>query len=589
MEEGKTEAEFDEFEELLGEITNATSGNRRSEESELKRACLDESLSSICVNSYKGPSRQKLQDNGRLDDGKTLLNKIQQSPIRRAQPEETDLPRAQSLTSPFAELSFNDGTAMEVGNPTAANCQTIQNTNFSLRGKFPDSLKEQDSIMNSPMTAVPAILSPRPSNAPSTKVGQQSTNLLKITPEEFKRCQISYCQPIENFSTAVPVTHAVHGFRFLSNVPVPGMQFPFMSDQQQFFLDARHQLPYLHSQQINSNLTGWRNIEEEHYSRMHQRYLQQHHNQRVEDQHLVPENCSLSSRIAGRNLRHPHFEVPFCHQLGQFNQEPLWTNYAMTLRVDQSNPSMDFNVIEVLDKVGKQSFPERILTRSHGMDILKTVKIGANESLVHAGENKNFLSNRHLWHDLSPPCFGCFYLDNLNPWSASPGTADNSTDLKPVPQKFNSLHEVAGKIYLMAKDQHGCRCLQKIFSEGTPQDVESIFSEIINHIVDLMTDPFGNYLVQKLLEVCDENQQKQIIYSITRKSGELVRISCDMHGFALSFSLSLFHVHTNAMCLRMFSVMCLSLFFLQQSLTIFNCSTFPPTAGLGQYKRLLKL
>ncbi|KAF3444383.1 hypothetical protein FNV43_RR14075 [Rhamnella rubrinervis] len=530
MEEGRTELEFDEFEKLLGEIPNATSGNPHFEESEPKRAYLDESLSSLCMNSYKGPLGKKLQYNGRLDYGKNLLNKIQQSPIKRAQPEETNLPDTQPLTSAFVELSFHDGVTMEAVNPTSANCRTIQNSNFSLDGKFTNSLKKQISSMDSPMIAVPTIQ--LPDNVPSTKVGRQSTNLSKVNPEELKRFQVTYCHPNENFSAAVPVAHVVHGFQFLSNQPVPGMQFPFMSDQQHVFLDAQSRLPYLHSQQINSHQIDWRNFEEEHYCRMHQRYVQQLHNQRLEDQHLVPENHNLLSRITGRNPRHPHFEVPLCHQLGLFNQEPFWNNYAMTRSLNQSNPafsSTDFNVMGVLDKVGMRSFPEKILTRTHGVDTLKALKfgsVGANESLIHVGENENSSSNGQCRHNLSIPCSGYFQLDNLNPWCLLPDT----TDLKGIPQKYNSLDEVTGKLYLMAKDQHGCRFLQRKFSEGTPEEVEKIFLEIINHIVELMTDPFGNYLVQKLLEVCDEDQQKQIIHSITRKSGELVRISCDMHG-----------------------------------------------------------
>ncbi|CAH1441497.1 unnamed protein product [Lactuca virosa] len=86
------------------------------------------------------------------------------------------------------------------------------------------------------------------------------------------------------------------------------------------------------------------------------------------------------------------------------------------------------------------------------------------------------------------------------------------------------------RIYCMAKDQQGCRSLQKKFSEGTREDLENIFREVIVHVVELMTDPFGNYLVQKLLEVCDKHQHMQILRVITRKPGDLVRISCDMHG-----------------------------------------------------------
>ena len=85
-------------------------------------------------------------------------------------------------------------------------------------------------------------------------------------------------------------------------------------------------------------------------------------------------------------------------------------------------------------------------------------------------------------------------------------------------------------IYLIAKDQHGCRFLQRIFDEGTPEDVQVIFNEIIDHVAELMMNPFGNYLMQKLLDVCDEKQRMQIILMVTEEPGQLVRISLNIHG-----------------------------------------------------------
>jgi len=99
-----------------------------------------------------------------------------------------------------------------------------------------------------------------------------------------------------------------------------------------------------------------------------------------------------------------------------------------------------------------------------------------------------------------------------------------------LPLAFTSLAEVQGHIYFIAKDQYGCRLLQKVFDEGTCQDVEIIFNEIISHVVELATDTFGNYLVQKLLDVCSEEQRIQIVLMLTNKPGQLVRISLNTHG-----------------------------------------------------------
>ncbi|CAH8309743.1 unnamed protein product [Eruca vesicaria subsp. sativa] len=90
--------------------------------------------------------------------------------------------------------------------------------------------------------------------------------------------------------------------------------------------------------------------------------------------------------------------------------------------------------------------------------------------------------------------------------------------------------DIQGYVYLMAKDQHGCRFLQRIFDEGTPVDAMVIFNEVIAHVVELMMDPFGNYLMQKLLDVCTEEQRTQIVLVATAEPGQLIRISLNAYG-----------------------------------------------------------
>ncbi|EHA8591302.1 putative pumilio domain-containing protein C6G9.14 [Cocos nucifera] len=97
------------------------------------------------------------------------------------------------------------------------------------------------------------------------------------------------------------------------------------------------------------------------------------------------------------------------------------------------------------------------------------------------------------------------------------------------PLKYDYLMGIEGYIYSIARDQHGCRYLQHKFDEGRHQ-VDVIFNGIIDHVVELMVDPFGNYLMQKLLDVCSEEQMTRIILMLTENAGQLVRISLNIHG-----------------------------------------------------------
>ncbi|KAK6936978.1 Pumilio RNA-binding repeat [Dillenia turbinata] len=173
--------------------------------------------------------------------------------------------------------------------------------------------------------------------------------------------------------------------------------------------------------------------------------------------------------------------------------------------------------------------------RANGPNSLKAVKFGSfreSESATCMNQSERGFSDEHIHFCFSSPNAGCFQFDGPRSRGSFPNGVDfNKHDtFRPQLHKFSSIDEVVGRIYCLAKDQHGCRFLQRKFTEGTAGDIENIFLEIIDRVVELMTDPFGNYLVQKLLEVCDENQLMQILHAVTRRAGVLVRISCDMHG-----------------------------------------------------------
>ncbi|KAJ5716846.1 Armadillo-like helical [Penicillium malachiteum] len=89
------------------------------------------------------------------------------------------------------------------------------------------------------------------------------------------------------------------------------------------------------------------------------------------------------------------------------------------------------------------------------------------------------------------------------------------------------LENYKGEIYSMCKDQHGCRYLQRKLEDQDPDQVEIIFNETHMHVVELMTDPFGNYLCQKLLEFSNDEQRTLLI---KHAAPQLVQIALNQHG-----------------------------------------------------------
>ncbi|KAK4101546.1 ARM repeat-containing protein [Parathielavia hyrcaniae] len=95
--------------------------------------------------------------------------------------------------------------------------------------------------------------------------------------------------------------------------------------------------------------------------------------------------------------------------------------------------------------------------------------------------------------------------------------------------RFNNLplEQVGGTIYSLCKDQHGCRYLQKQLENRVPEQIHMIWLETNQHVVELMTDPFGNYLCQKLLEYCNDDERTVLIQNA---SSNMVTIALNQHG-----------------------------------------------------------
>lgn len=101
-------------------------------------------------------------------------------------------------------------------------------------------------------------------------------------------------------------------------------------------------------------------------------------------------------------------------------------------------------------------------------------------------------------------------------------------DMRAVSQYSGfTIEDVYGNVPVMARDQQGCRFLQAMLDGVGGQWIEVIYTEILHGFAELMMDPFGNYLCQKLCECCDDNQRGCILHSVVP---HISAVSCDVHG-----------------------------------------------------------
>ncbi len=75
--------------------------------------------------------------------------------------------------------------------------------------------------------------------------------------------------------------------------------------------------------------------------------------------------------------------------------------------------------------------------------------------------------------------------------------------------------EIAKQSYNLAKDQIGCRFLQKKIEEDTQFSLNSIYPIILEHILETITDQFGNYLIQKFFEYLTPKELNDFLNLIT--------------------------------------------------------------------------
>ena len=66
-----------------------------------------------------------------------------------------------------------------------------------------------------------------------------------------------------------------------------------------------------------------------------------------------------------------------------------------------------------------------------------------------------------------------------------------------------------------SQDQHGSRFIQQKLERASATEKQLVFQEILSAAYNLMTDVFGNYVIQKFFEFGTTEQKSQLVQKVT--------------------------------------------------------------------------
>ena len=89
------------------------------------------------------------------------------------------------------------------------------------------------------------------------------------------------------------------------------------------------------------------------------------------------------------------------------------------------------------------------------------------------------------------------------------------------------LSYIAENFSMMGKDQGACRYIQKLLNDNPVESINALYVPLCNNILQLINDPFGNYLIQKIITFLNDEQLYEILKII---SPFFFEICCNTHG-----------------------------------------------------------
>ncbi|UZJ55167.1 hypothetical protein CBS101457_004487 [Exobasidium rhododendri] len=134
-------------------------------------------------------------------------------------------------------------------------------------------------------------------------------------------------------------------------------------------------------------------------------------------------------------------------------------------------------------------------------------------------------------HSRSPSSFSQFSQQRTTP----PAQAETIVR-SPLLEEFRSRHnksrqfglsDIRGAVVEFSSDQHGSRFTQEKLDAATEEEVKLVFDELLPSSLVLMTDVFGNYVIQKLFEHGTPEMRAELVHQM---QGHVLSLSLGTYG-----------------------------------------------------------
>ncbi|XP_062184871.1 pumilio homolog 3-like isoform X2 [Phragmites australis] len=99
-------------------------------------------------------------------------------------------------------------------------------------------------------------------------------------------------------------------------------------------------------------------------------------------------------------------------------------------------------------------------------------------------------------------------------------------------ERSSIIQKLSGQVVILSKQKFASNVIEKCLAFGTPEERDGLIGEIISSsqtFQELMKDQFGNYVVQRVLQTCDDKYLEMILKSIKLHLNELKNYTYGKH------------------------------------------------------------